>query len=98
MIKNDINENNIDEMYPGVIDILLVDRTTRKNIIFASENYKKHGFGPGEKDFIKKDMIFRKRGSVIKPRIYKSVSEQKKRSKDMAEVFKIGRASCRERV
>lgn len=87
MIEYEIDEQKIEEMYPGVLDILLIDRTTRKNIIFASENYKKHGFGPGEKDFIKKDMILRKRGSVIKPRINKSVSEQKERSKDMAEVF-----------
>ena len=71
MIKNDIDENTIEEIYPGVIDILLVDRTTRKNIIFASENYKKHGFGPGEKDFIKKDMILRKRLRVFLNKYYK---------------------------
>jgi len=87
MIDHDITENKIEEMYPGVIDILLIDRTTQKNIIFASENYIKHGFGPGENDLIKKDMILRKKGSVIKPRIHKSISEQKKRSRDRAEVF-----------
>lgn len=87
MTENNFNEKKLDELYPGVIDILLMDRTTNGNIIFATENYRKHDSGPKESDFIKKEMILGKRGNIIKSRIHKSTAEQKKRSLDMAEVF-----------
>jgi len=83
----DINEMNLEEKFPGILDILLMDRTTRKNIIWATDHYGRHGIGYGERDYIKIELIIRRSGRLIKPRIQKSQSEQKKRSKDMAEVF-----------
>lgn len=83
----DINEKYLEEQYPGILDILLIDRTTGKNLIWGTDYYSKHGFGYGETDYIKKELILKKNGRLIKPRIQKSQTEQKKRSKDMAEVF-----------
>ena len=46
--STDILENTIREQMPGILDILLIDRTTstskkKKNIIWANENYVKFG-------------------------------------------------------
>lgn len=72
--------------YPEVLDILLYDNTTKKNIIWASDHYAKKG-----KDFLKSNEIkpyhILGRVKVIKPRTLKSKTEQVKRSKDNAEVF-----------
>ena len=47
-ISTDILENTLREQMPGIFDILLMDRTTstpntKKNIIWANENYTKYG-------------------------------------------------------
>lgn len=79
----DINEKYMLSKYPKILELLLIDNTTRKNIIWATDSYKNKGFkfhdnmSPviiGEKNF-------------IKPRSQKSKAEQNKRSKDSAEVF-----------
>ena len=91
MISNDdiLNSNfskKIYTEYPEVLDILLYDNTTKKNIIWASDHYVKKG-----KDFLKTSEIkpyhILGRVKVIKPRTLKSKTEQVKRSKDNAEVF-----------
>lgn len=71
--------------YPDLLDILLYDNTTRKNIIWATDHYKKKGSGYFETDQIKSYHLTKKR--MIRPRIEKSRIEQIKRSKDNAEVF-----------
>lgn len=71
------NNNNI-------LDILLIDRTAKKNIIFATNIYKRNGFN--EKDFIKSEFLYHKY-SFIKSRLEKNKVEQRKRTKDKAEVF-----------
>lgn len=81
----ELNDKDFSIKYPGVLEILLVDRTTKKNLIFATNNYANKGYN--EKNYISiNDLIYSKR-ALIKPRIEKSKVEQKKRSKDMAEVF-----------
>ncbi len=77
--ENELLENNI-----KIFDILLIDRTTKKNIIWARNIYKGKGFY--EKDTIKSNYLIAKY-SPIKLRIEKSKTEQIQRSKDMAEVF-----------
>lgn len=79
-----LEENEFFKNHSNIIDILLIDRTTKKNIIFATNIYKRKGFN--EKDYIKKEYLFNKY-SFIKSRIKKSKTEQSRRSKDMAEVF-----------
>lgn len=86
-LGKDLNENKLLESYPEVLDILLYDNTTKKNIIWGTNNYKSHGIGYFENDQILVGQITGRHGSIIKPRVEKSKKEQQKRSKDMAEVF-----------
>ena len=86
-IVKDLNENKLLESYPEVLDILLYDNTTKKNIIWGTNNYKSYGIGYFENDHILVGQITGRHGNIIKPRVEKSKKEQQKRSKDMAEVF-----------
>ena len=83
----DVKENTIANLDPEILGILLIDRTTNKNIIWATDNYKKNGKGYGIKDRITIEKITGYNGNVIKPRIKKSKAEQSHRTKDKAEVF-----------
>ena len=65
-----------------VLDILLKDRTTNKNIIFATESYENIDFTTE----ITKDLLLS--GFFdIRPRVLKSMEEQTKRTRKKAEVF-----------
>lgn len=85
--KADIKENNILNIDPLILSILLNDKTTNKNIIWATDNYKSKGFRYGENDYIEIDLITGKNGNIIKPRIEKDKKEQQARSREKAEVF-----------
>src|SRR5574344_1257896 len=82
-----INESSLFKNNPGLLETLLLDRSTKKNLIWGTSNYKSRGVGFFETDYILPDLITGKHHGVIKPRSEKAVLEQKKRSKDMAEVF-----------
>lgn len=73
-MHNDDYENILDG---DILNVLLKDRTTGKNIIWATDNY---GFSPDEE--IKIENLH-----LIKPRLEKSKEEQQKRTKGKAEVF-----------
>lgn len=45
IVQNDISENMMVWEMPGVLDILLKDRSTGKNIIWASDDYVENGEG-----------------------------------------------------
>ena len=79
----DINEKYLLENYPKILDLLLIDNTTKKNIIWATDSYKRKGYS--FKENMSPFIIGEK--NFIKPRSQKSKSEQSKRSKDSAEVF-----------
>jgi len=72
-----------------LLSILLKDRTTNKNIIWATDSYLKYGI----KNFSPKkciDLNFitgNEYDKLIQPRAAKSLEEQKKRTKEKAEVF-----------
>lgn len=74
-----------------ILEILLIDRTKEtnkikeKNIIWATDNYKKFGVAYNFEKEIKIELI--NNGNVIKPRIQKSKDEQQKRAREKAEVF-----------
>lgn len=70
-----------------IIDLLLQDKTTKKNIIWATDNYARKGIPFGIEKQILSTLIIGKNSKVIKPRIEKSKAEQTRRSKDKAEVF-----------
>lgn len=68
-----------------LIELLLLDKTTNKPIIWASNNYVKKGAEFKKTKPILIEHIMSK--DIIKPRVDKSKAEQIKRSKDNAEVF-----------
>lgn len=81
----DLIENRI---APEILDILLKDRTTGKNIIWATDNYASYkDAGYSFYDEITLDKITGENGFVICPRIKKSKEEQEARSRNKAEVF-----------
>lgn len=80
----DIRENSVDE---DVLSVLLIDRTTNKNIIWATDDYSELGSGYGFFDKITVKKITGENDGVIKPRVEKSKEQQSARSKDKAEVF-----------
>ncbi len=83
----DILENEILEKYSEVLDILLRDQTTQKNIIWATSNYEHLGESYLESKQIKSDLITGINGDIIMPRVQKDQILQQSRIKNMAEVF-----------
>lgn len=66
---------------------LLKDRTTRKNILWATESYAQLGDDYHANLPIKVQLITNGASHFIKPRVHKALEEQKNRTKGRAEVF-----------
>ena len=83
----DFNETEFFERHRELLRILLADRTTEKNIIWASEDYSFLGKGRSFGDQILLEHITGCNSETIKPRVKKILQLQVDRSRDMAEVF-----------
>lgn len=83
----DIQENELIEKYPQVLDTLLIDQTTKRNIFWATDNYEHLGKFYCYSDSILPNLITGDYGSIIMPRVHKDKLLQVTRSKEMAEVF-----------
>ena len=83
----DILENDLREQYPEVLDILLRDHTTQKNIFWATDNYQYIGKDYDFASPILPELITGEHGNVIMPRVKKDKDLQQSRVRDMAEVF-----------
>ena len=83
----DILENDIREQYPDVLEILLRDHTTQKNIFWATDNYQDFGNGYEYNSPILPELITGENGNIIMPRVKKCKDLQQTRVRDMAEVF-----------
>lgn len=83
----DILENEIIEKYPEVLEILLCDHSTKKNIFWATNNYENLGELYRFNSEISSQLITGENGRIIMPRVYKDKVLQLSRSKEMAEVF-----------
>lgn len=70
-----------------LLNILLADRTTGKNIIWATDSYEKCGKKFAPENRITPSLVTGKNGMLIQPRAAKSAEEQRRRTKDKAEVF-----------
>lgn len=70
-----------------LLDILLIDRTTNKNVIWATDSYKDMGEDYQFTEPIKPKLITGQNSFLIQPRAAKTLTEQRKRTKDIAEVF-----------
>ena len=83
----DIREDDLLELSPKVLDILLRDHTTGKKIFWATHDYEALGKMYDYHSEILPELITGEQGMVIRPRVLKSKENQTDRSKDMAEVF-----------
>ena len=76
------------EMFVSILPILLIDRTTGKNIVWATDTYQKYGaYYHSDKQMFPnfcRNLIL---NGVLLPRIQKTKEQQKKRTKKKAEVF-----------
>jgi len=82
----DISENRLRNK-GKILDILLLDRTTNKNIIWATDSYAIRGkeFAPSK--HVISGLVTGVYGKLIQPRAAKSLAEQRFRTKEKAEVF-----------
>ena len=83
----EMREEDIRALDRAVMDILLKDRTTGKNIIWATDDYRFWGDGFQAEDEITIMHITGQYSEFIKPRISKAQESQFNRTRDMAEVF-----------
>lgn len=85
--KVDVNETWLWEAFPDAFRRLLIDHTTKKNIIWATDSYEYKGDGYRFDDEITPERITGENGRLIQPRALKDRDEQIRRVKDKAEVF-----------
>ena len=83
----DIKENYIMYLDDRLLRVLLKDKSSDGNIIWATDMYAWRGSGFHQRDEMTLQAITGRRGNVIKPRIEKSKKEQKERIKKKGEVF-----------
>ena len=83
----DIREDDLLALSAEVLDTLLRDHTTGKNIFWATHDYEALGSEYDYHSEILPHLITGEHGMVIRPRVLKSKEEQTDRVKDMAEVF-----------
>lgn len=86
--RNDIDiKEGILRRSGSLLDILLIDRTTKKNIVWATDSYESKGKDFAAQNHIMPELVSGMYYKLIQPRASKSLSEQRQRTKDMAEVF-----------
>jgi len=83
----DIKEDDILKKYPKVLDTILFDQTTQKNIFWATNNYEHLGSNYNFESPITTELITGSNDKVIMPRVLKDKELQRTRVKDMAEVY-----------
>ena len=83
----DIREDDLLALSSEVLDTLLRDHTTGKNIFWATHDYEALGSEYDYHSEILPELITGEHGMVIRPRVLKSKEQQSDRVKDMAEVF-----------
>lgn len=87
IIVIDIVEDELMNMSEKLFNILLKDRTTRKNICWATDHYVMFGDAYYPQEPITKELVTGKNAHIISPRVAKTLKEQSKRTKEKAEVF-----------
>ena len=70
-----------------ILETLLLDRTTGKSIIWATDDYSSMGDAYTFFQHITPELITGDKQNVIQPRVAKKEEQRKKRSRKMAEVF-----------
>ncbi len=82
--------------YPiaDVLPLLLLDRTSKENVIFATDSYEDRGELFGAKLPITPGLITRDGACIIQPRVLKDREEQQQRTRKRAEVFTPSWVCC----
>lgn len=75
----------LSELSKDIIETLLIDRTTKKHLLWATNIYGRRGYRAN--DSIPTEALTCAGGSIIRPRVEKSKAEIQKRTKDKGEVF-----------
>ena len=70
-----------------VLKALLKDKTTGKNIIFATSAYTENGRTINEKEHTTEEILKGFGSDIIQPRVAKSLEEKAERTRTKAEVF-----------
>ncbi|EFX59570.1 Eco57I restriction-modification methylase domain-containing protein [Streptococcus sp. M334] len=83
----DISEESLAMESADLLKILLKDRTTKKNIVWATHSYELLGKGFAPSDRINASKVTGTYADLVQPRSEKSKYEQKDRTKIRAEVF-----------
>lgn len=83
----DVLEDSIRTISSKLLDVLLIDRTTRNNILWATSDYAHLGDAFTEWSGIRPELITGSYATLIQPRITKSLNTQADRTRDRAEVF-----------
>ena len=78
---------DIEEYDQSLLDILLKDRTTNQNIIWATNDYSKFGDMYKAECEIKAHLITNPKKKLIQPRATKSYKKKSVRTREKAEVF-----------
>ena len=87
LLEIDIKEDDLLAMGGGILDMLLLDRTTGENIIWATDDYAAMGDSYTFFQHITPELITGDKKNTIQPRVAKNEEKRKKRARKMAEVF-----------
>lgn len=85
--KIDILEDDIADIDPRLLKLLLKDKTTGGNIMWCTKDYESNGIGYEETSQIRFELITHRRTRTIQPRAAKSKAVREMRIKKRAEVF-----------
>ena len=83
----DVLEQDICDQSPFLLETLLQDKTTGKNILWACGDYERLGSAYAAEKEILPALITGKNTTVIQPRVAKAKAEQRERTRKSAEVF-----------
>ena len=80
-------DSSMDEINLDLLNVLLIDRTTNKNIIWATSDYGDFGEKYVSNKEILSNLIIGVHSNIIQPRVLKSVQSKKNRVRSKAEIF-----------
>lgn len=90
----DVLEQDILDASPFLLDLLLQDKTTGKNIVWATDDYVANGSAYAPEKEILPALITGANTKIIQPRIAKNKEAQRNRTRKSAEVFTPGWICC----
>lgn len=83
----DVLEQDILDVSPFLLDLLLQDKTTGRNIVWATDDYIANGSAYAPEKEILPALITGANTTIIQPRIAKNKEAQRNRTRKSAEVF-----------